>query len=209
MASATHRGHPSKRVGNTVSVAHSVADQHRRNVLAQRRRLVHAVLRRHDVGTAVVDRNDITDPVRLGLRRPRGPFRLFSVRWTSFLVPELDGPYSFSVQCDDSATVYVDNLAVAWSGYDGTVAMSAGRPYSMRVDHVEMNGLASCFLYWAHATFSWDFVPQRLLWSDIQRIFSTSPSVSPSRTSRHRRRRTHPPRLPRRRVPAAGRERRP
>jgi glucose/arabinose dehydrogenase len=91
----------------------------------------------------------------------------FSVRWNGFVVPRYSETYTFSTTTDDGVRLwvnnqlivdhYVDQGATTWTG---TIALTAGVPYAIRMDYYENGGAASARLLWQSATQPLEVIPK-------------------------------------------------
>jgi PA14 domain. len=117
----------------------------------------------------------------------------FSVRWTGQVQPRYSGTYTFYSTGDNACRVWVDNQLVIdkWTGtsgvtYSGTIALTAGQKYDIKVEYFENTNSASCKLEWASGLQSREVIPQSQLYAESSSagIRSTSlvagVSVSPN-----------------------------
>ena len=86
---------------------------------------------------------------------PQIPNSNYSVRWTGSLVAPKTGDYEFWLTSDDGSRLYIDNQLVVdnWGDHAtqakiGTVELSAGKKYSIRVDYYNATGDAMVSLQW-------------------------------------------------------------
>lgn len=80
----------------------------------------------------------------------------FSTRWTGFVQPRYTETYRFSTVSDDGARLWVNNqqLINNWdsptrSEHSGTIALTAGRLYAIRLEYHERTDTASVRLFWS------------------------------------------------------------
>jgi hypothetical protein len=79
----------------------------------------------------------------------------FSIRWTGCMEPQFSETYTFYINKDDRARLWVDNQPVVdkWNcgcgGYSGTIALSAGVRYHIQLDFYENTGLAYVIMSWS------------------------------------------------------------
>ncbi|KDO30965.1 hypothetical protein SPRG_04153 [Saprolegnia parasitica CBS 223.65] len=100
-----------------------------------------------------------------------------SVRWTGYLQPAFSEPYTFSVQVDDGARLWVNHVLVL-DAYDidvsamttyisNATALVAGRLYDIVLEYRENTGAAACILSWSSPSQDWSVVPsERLFYPD-------------------------------------------
>jgi glucose/arabinose dehydrogenase len=96
----------------------------------------------------------------------------FSVRWTGQVEPPSSGTYTFYTQSDDGVRLWVaDQLIVNnWTNHaptenSGTIALTAGQRYSIRMEFYENGGGATARLSWSHPAVPKQIVPATRLYS--------------------------------------------
>jgi hypothetical protein len=89
----------------------------------------------------------------------------FSVRWSGFVVPTTTETYTFQIDADDSAKVWVDGTLVAVSGTPGTIALTSGVSYPIRVEYKQGTGTAGVSLKWSYGSVSGQVIPQSQLYN--------------------------------------------
>jgi len=94
----------------------------------------------------------------------------FSVRWTGWVQPRYSERYKFYTLADDGVRLWVDDrqLVDAWRGqnpteYSGSVALTAGRRYKLRMEFFEGDGDAVAKLFWSSPSQRKEIVPQSQL----------------------------------------------
>ena len=92
----------------------------------------------------------------------------FSVRWTGQVLPAYTQTYTFYVNHDDGARLWVDDQLVIdqWSTigeHSGTIGLTAGVKYGIRLDFRELTGNALAKLYWSSASQAKQIIPQARL----------------------------------------------
>jgi beta-glucosidase len=88
--------------------------------------------------------------------RPTGiPPEHFSARWTGNVTAPVSGTYTFSVQVDDGARLWVNNKLLADDWKDGglryitgKIDMTAGQSYSLKLEYFQDGGGANASLLW-------------------------------------------------------------
>ena len=89
----------------------------------------------------------------------------FSVRWTGQIEAPYSGTYTFYTQGDEGIRLWIDNVQVVndWnsrgSEASGTIALTAGQRYTIRIDYYERKGTATARLLWSHASIAKSIVP--------------------------------------------------
>ncbi len=80
----------------------------------------------------------------------------FSVRWTGQVQPQFSETYTFYTQSDDGVRLWVNNVPVVnnWTDHgvienSGTIALTAGQRYDIRMEFYENGGLATARLLWS------------------------------------------------------------
>jgi hypothetical protein len=96
----------------------------------------------------------------------------FAVRWTGKVKPLYSQTYTFYTNSDDGVRVWVNNQLVIdrWfnqggtTEYSGSIALSAGQQYDIRVDYYDDTGGASAALRWSSASQAKQIIPQSQLY---------------------------------------------
>lgn len=98
------------------------------------------------------------------------PKDLFTVRWTGWVTPLVDGAWTFIVRSDDGCRLWVDDqlLIDEWHGqspreHQGTLNLEGGHNYSIRLEYLEEDGGAEVGLYWSHPDFEKEIIPRTQL----------------------------------------------
>ena len=108
----------------------------------------------------------------------------FSVRWFGTMTPEHTEPYRFYARSDDGMRVWLDEELVLDNWRDQPVTeivsrarmMEGGRPYALRVEYYDANGLAQAQFSWSSPQTPKETVPYEALSPDRTDI-STSPET--------------------------------
>ena len=90
----------------------------------------------------------------------------FSVRWTGSIRPRFNDPYTFYLQADDRARLWIDDQPVMTSiltEQAGKIQLSANRVYDIRVEMLELIGPASVRLEWSSPNQVREVVPNASL----------------------------------------------
>ena len=119
-------------------------------------------------GDPVLTRTDGTvDFAWGGAPDPALPADNFSVRWTGSVLADYSGTYTFYVTGDDGVRLWVNSqqLVDQWKDqgpteYSGTIELSAGRKYDVKLEYYESTGGAEARLKWAHASVPKAVIPQ-------------------------------------------------
>ena len=103
----------------------------------------------------------------------------FSVRWTGQVQPQFSETYTFYTQSDDGVRLWVNNVAIVnnWTDHaltenSGTIALTAGQRYDIRMEFYENGGLATARLLWSSPSTPKTAVPTARLYP------STPPATS-------------------------------
>ena len=96
----------------------------------------------------------------------------FSVRWTGYVKPLYSETYTFKTFSDDGDRVWVDNqlLIDDWGvqhgpkTHEGTIALTAGQMYDIKVEFYEGTGGAEIYLYWSSLSQAEEIIPQSQLY---------------------------------------------
>lgn len=96
----------------------------------------------------------------------------FSVRWTGQIQPKYSETYTFYLTSDNGRRLWINNQLVIdkwiddWgTTYSGTITLTAGQRYDIRVDYFEDYGGANAKLEWASASQIREVVPKNQLYS--------------------------------------------
>jgi fibronectin type 3 domain-containing protein len=100
----------------------------------------------------------------------------FSVRWTGWVVPEYSQTYTFYTTTDDGVRLWVNGTqlinkwvnqsATEWSG---TIALTAGQCYYIRMEYYDNSGNASAKLSWSSSSRAKEIIPSTRLYSSDPR----------------------------------------
>lgn len=111
---------------------------------------------------------------------PRIPNDDFSARWTGYLEGKFSETVTLQVLTDDGVRIWFDDHLVLdkWipnsnTLYDVPVDVEAGRLYKIRVEYNELNGGATCVLYWYSDGQEKEVIPVQFLY------IPRTPPVSP------------------------------
>jgi hypothetical protein len=95
----------------------------------------------------------------------------YSVRWTGQIEPLFSETYTLYTETDDGVRLWINNVLVIdrWldqgpTEWSGTVALSAGQRYDVRMDYYENGGGAVARLRWSSASQIKQIVPQSQLY---------------------------------------------
>lgn len=98
----------------------------------------------------------------------------FSVRWTGQIQPRYSERYAFHVFSDDGVRLWVDGILIIDQWIDQpptehssiiTLALEAGRWYSIQLEFYERTGGATIKLYWSSRSQPKEIIPQSQLFS--------------------------------------------
>jgi glucose/arabinose dehydrogenase len=138
-----------------------------------------------DLTASVAVRTDATVHFTWGTGAPLSSMGVdtFSARWTGEILPRFSEVYTFQTTSDDGVRLWVNNQllidrwidqsATAWTG---TIALEAGRRYSLRMEYYENGGDAVAALRWASPSQPLEVVPQ-------SQLFPTEPGTIALRDS--------------------------
>ena len=87
---------------------------------------------------------------------PGVPSDHFSIRWTGFITPPVDGIYELGIRGDDFLRCYLDDELIVENWKPETLAkwatkkirLAGGKKYKLRFEHVEFTENAGASLYW-------------------------------------------------------------
>ena len=96
----------------------------------------------------------------------------FSIRWTGQVEPQFTETYSFIVNANDGARLWVngqllvDQLTTGTvSEQSGTIDLIAGRKYDIQLEYLEVTGDASVKLEWSSPSLSREVIPAERLYA--------------------------------------------
>jgi hypothetical protein len=105
----------------------------------------------------------------------------FSARWTGHIEAPFSGTYTFYTHSDDGVRLWVNGVRLVnhWSNHGtyedrGTITLTAGQRYAIKMEYYENAGSATARLLWSHASIAKAVVPASRLY----------PAVSASNTIR-------------------------
>jgi RHS repeat-associated protein len=105
----------------------------------------------------------------------------FSVRWTGFVEPQFSETYTFYVNKDDGARLWINSQLVVdrWNcgcgEYSGTITLSGGTQYPIQLEFYENTGNAYVTLSWSSASQAKQVVPS-------SQLFPGEPTPTPTNT---------------------------
>ena len=113
----------------------------------------------------------------------------FSARWTGWLQAPLSGSYSFHTLSDDGVRLWVNGVLVInnWTNHgviedSGSITLSAGEKYDLKLEFYENTGAAVIKLKWTPPGQSKQIIPQQRLYPrDIHTLHldTTYPQIVP------------------------------
>jgi len=106
-----------------------------------------------------------------GVPHPDIPGDHFAARWTGAIQAPYTATYTFLTVSDDTVAVWIDDQLVVQNPTPhgaavdrGTIALEAGRTYSIRVEQTEQAGEATLKLLWYAPDLGQQIVPTRQLY---------------------------------------------
>ncbi|MGK7878454.1 MAG: PA14 domain-containing protein, partial [Xenococcaceae cyanobacterium] len=90
----------------------------------------------------------------------------FSERWTGFITPKYSETYTFTTRSDDGVRLWINDQMIIdqWNyhpatNHSGSIELTAGQQYSIRIEHYEYGGMAVAQLYWSSPSQAQEIVP--------------------------------------------------
>jgi hypothetical protein len=123
-------------------------------------------------GSPVLIRTDVTVDFDWGGGSPDASISSdhFSARWTGQVQPQYSETYTFYTNTDDGVRLWVDGklLIDTWQDqgpteWSGTIDLSAGQKYDLRMEYYENDGGAVAKLLWSSASRGKQIIPQERL----------------------------------------------
>lgn len=106
----------------------------------------------------------------------------YSVRWTGKVQATVDGEYTFYIDADDGRKLWIDDKLLIDNWLDGgneksgTITLSAGQKYDIRMDYFENAGDSRMRLLWSTNILSKEIVPITQLYpNELPTISITTP----------------------------------
>ena len=125
------------------------------------------------LSTKVLTRTDATINFNWGTGSPDSsvPADSFSARWTGVVVPLYTDTYTFYVTQDDGARLWVNGRLIvdSWADqnaaeHSGTITLTAGQKYDIRLEYYEHTGTALVSLSWSSAHQTKQIIPTSQLY---------------------------------------------
>ncbi len=135
--------------------------------------LTGAYFPRKDLTGTPVTRIDAVVDFAWGRNSPMAsiPADNFSVRWTGQVQPQFSGVTTFYALADDGVRLWVNNTLVIdrWVNNagepSGTITLTGGQKYSIRMEYFEKSSRAAARLSWSNASQAKQVIPQLRLYS--------------------------------------------
>ena len=130
----------------------------------------------------------------------------FSIRWTGQVKPRYSGTYTFYVTSDDGRRLWVNGTQIinTWTNtsgtYTGTISLTAGTWYDIKLQYYENTLTANAKLEWSSSSQTREIVPRRVC---VRRYPRTPTSFTGSTNRRARSLRTYPVTTGMERLPVA------
>jgi RHS repeat-associated protein len=127
---------------------------------------------------------DSTINFNWGTGSPSGlPINGFSIRWTGRVQPKYSETYTFYLDADDGVRLWVNNTLIidSWSyapERSGTIALTAGQTYDIKLEYCETGGNANIFMRWASHSQAKQIIPQSQLYPSTATPTPTSTSTN-------------------------------
>ena len=118
-----------------------------------------------------------------GFGDPNVGGELFSVRWSGRVTPQFSEMYRFYANSDDGVRLWVNNVLLVnnWTDHgpvenSGTINLTAGQSYDIRMEYYERGGGALIQLLWSSPSLPKQVVPRERLNPDTAAIAPPSPT---------------------------------
>lgn len=97
----------------------------------------------------------------------------FTVRWTGYVQPQFSETYTFKTYSDDGDRLWVNGVQLTndWGAQhgngtsSGTITLTAGQQYTIKLEFLEQSGGASVKLYWSSPSQPEQIIPQSRLFT--------------------------------------------
>ena len=118
-----------------------------------------------------------------GLTNPSGiDPETFSARWSGLLEAPYSGTYTFYTNSDDGVRLWVNNqkLIDNWTDHaatqnTGTINLSAGAKYPIKLEYYDNTYHAVIQLFWSHPNIAYQIIPKDKLFSSSDLTSTTTP----------------------------------
>ena len=101
----------------------------------------------------------------------------FSVRWTGQVEPLYSETYTFYTTTDDGVRLWVDNTLIVdkWidqapTEWSGTISLTAGIKYDIKIEYYENGGGAAAQLRWSSASQAKEIIPESQLYPTAEEV---------------------------------------
>jgi hypothetical protein len=105
-----------------------------------------------------------------GFADPNVGAELISVRWTGRVTPTYGQTYRFYTNCDDGSRLWINNTLLVDNWVDqgptersGTITLTAGTPYDLRLEYYNRGGSALAQLLWSSPSQPKQIIPPQAL----------------------------------------------
>ena len=113
----------------------------------------------------------------------------FSARWTGEVEARSSESYTFYINHDDGARVWVNNVLIIdnWTDHaavedKGTIDLEIGEKFPIKVEFYENAGDATCQLSWSSKTITKQIIPQKQLYNSLAPTPTPTPTLTPTPT---------------------------
>ena len=139
-------------------------------------------------GGTIVPRRDATVDFTWGLNAPAAGIGAdtFSVRWTGQVEAQFSATYTFYTQSDDGVKLWVNGqqLVNNWTLHgttenSGTIVLTAGQRYAIRMEFYESTGAATARLLWSSTSTPKAVVPGTRLYPSSSIRVNFQPASAP------------------------------
>lgn len=107
----------------------------------------------------------------------------YSIRWTGKIEPRYSGEYTFYITSDNGRRLWINNQLVIdkWLNdwdieYSGTITLTAGQQYDIKIEYFEDYGGANARLRWSSASQPKEIIPKN-------QLYAAASAVSNARTA--------------------------
>lgn len=120
----------------------------------------------------IVDGENINFEWGLSSPAPGIPEDDFSVCWTGYLEAKYTENYTLQLVSDDGVRMWIDDNLVLdkWEAFSNVlhevpIAMKNGKIYKIKIEYNDLNGGATCVLYWKSDGQEREVIPQKYLYT--------------------------------------------
>lgn len=114
----------------------------------------------------------------------------YTVRWTGKVEPRYSGQYTFYITSDNGRRLWINDQLIIdkWLNdwdieYSGTITLTAGQQYDIKMEYFENNGGANAKLSWSSASQGKELIPKNQLYATALSLANSNVAVTHEKTA--------------------------